>query len=165
MIYHYKTVAAMKSIRYVIHPSELLIHWQGHRARTRRVIEAFPQEALYNHCIGSLRPFSEMVQDLVTISTLAVHTIVPATRTNRPHMIALNHTKARLLSLWDETTLLINENWDELSLERFHETIPFWSLNECKVYEAIFYLIDTEVHHRGQAFVYLESLGITAPDF
>jgi len=41
----------------VITPSELLEHWQGHRRLTRRMIEAFPEDAFFNHTIGGMRPF------------------------------------------------------------------------------------------------------------
>lgn len=30
-------------------------HWQGHRRKTRRVIEAFPVEALFNYSVGGMR--------------------------------------------------------------------------------------------------------------
>ena len=36
----------------------LLDHWQGHRRVTRRVIEAFPEDALFNYSIGGMRPFA-----------------------------------------------------------------------------------------------------------
>ena len=38
----------------------LLDHWQGHRRVTRRVIEAFPEDALFNYSIGGMRPFAAM---------------------------------------------------------------------------------------------------------
>ncbi len=46
----------------VISSADLLAHWQGHRGLTRRMIEAFPEEAFFNYSIGSMRPFAHMVQ-------------------------------------------------------------------------------------------------------
>ncbi|MFC6618771.1 hypothetical protein [Deinococcus radiophilus] len=36
----------MSNQQAILTPTELLAHWQGHRELTRRVIEAFPEEAL-----------------------------------------------------------------------------------------------------------------------
>jgi len=33
------------------------------------------------------------------------------------------------------------------------------------VYENILYFVDNEIHHRGQAYVYLRALGIEPPFF
>lgn len=53
--------ATATAVAVVITPEELLKHWQGHRNLTRRVIDAFPEEALFKHSIGGMRPFAEMV--------------------------------------------------------------------------------------------------------
>jgi len=45
----------------VITSAELLEHWQGHRKRTRRLIEAFPEKEFFEYFIGGMRPFSKMV--------------------------------------------------------------------------------------------------------
>ncbi len=163
MIYPYKTAATLKTRRYVIHPTELLAYWQDHRAHTKQLIETFSEETFFNYSIGELRPFSEIVRELIRITSLAVRVIIKEVPLQKYQTTDLVHSKARLLALWDETTFLINTNWDQLSLERFHETVSFWTLKECKVYEAIFYLIDNEIHHRGQACVYLRSLGVRHP--
>jgi uncharacterized damage-inducible protein DinB len=34
-----------------------------------------------------------------------------------------------------------------------------------EVYDLLLYVIDNEVHHRGQGYVYLRALGITPPPF
>ena len=40
--------------------NDLLKNWQGHRRLTRRVIEAFPEDKLFEFSIGGMRPFSEL---------------------------------------------------------------------------------------------------------
>ena len=51
----------------VINPQELLVHWQGHRSLTRRVIEAFPEKELFEFTIGGMRPFAKMILELLAI--------------------------------------------------------------------------------------------------
>ena len=41
----------------IVNPEEFLNHWQGHRRVTRRVIEAFPEDKLFNYSVGGMRPF------------------------------------------------------------------------------------------------------------
>ena len=33
------------------------------------------------------------------------------------------------------------------------------------MWDLLFYIIDNEVHHRGQGFVYLRALGVEPPQF
>ena len=37
--------------------------WMGQRRVTRRVIAAFPEDALFNYSVGGMRPFIEMVKN------------------------------------------------------------------------------------------------------
>jgi hypothetical protein len=46
----------------------LLAHWQGHRRLTRRVIDAFPDDKLFTFFIGGMRPFGELVMEMVTMA-------------------------------------------------------------------------------------------------
>jgi uncharacterized damage-inducible protein DinB len=74
-------------------------------------------------------------------------------------------TKQALLALWDESTDGINKIWATIPAERWNEqTIAFgqWP-GTCT--SILFYSIDNEIHHRGQAYVYLRSLGIEPPAF
>src|SRR5687768_16387169 len=44
----------------VISPEQLLKHWQGHRGVTRKTIEAFPEDKLYDYSVGGMRPFAAL---------------------------------------------------------------------------------------------------------
>lgn len=58
-------------------PSEgLLKHWQGHRRLTRRVIEAFPDDRLFSFSVGSMRPFGELVLEMITMAAPMVRGVV-----------------------------------------------------------------------------------------
>ena len=42
---------------------QFLEYWQGHRALTRRVIDAFPEDKLFTYSIGAMRPFSALAME------------------------------------------------------------------------------------------------------
>lgn len=150
----------------VITPEDLLKHWQGHRALTRRVIELFPEKDFFEFSIGGMRPFSKMVEELLAIAAPALKGIVnreikPYNEENAEKLIF----KAQYLQKWDEATLEINQYWEQLSIEDFNETFNLFGQYEFPIIHNILYFIDNEVHHRGQSYVYLRALGIEPPFF
>lgn len=156
-----KTLAAQ-----VITPEDLLQHWQGHRALTRRVIEIFPEKDFFEFSIGGMRPFSKLADELLAIAAPAMKGIVnrevqPYNEEGREKLIF----KAQYLQKWDEATAEINKYWQQLSIEDFNETFNLFGQYEFPIIQNILYFIDNEVHHRGQAYVYLRALGIEPPFF
>ena len=154
----------------VITPAELLVHWQGHRRLTRRMIEAFPEDKLFNYSLGGMRPFSELVLELLGMAIPGMRGIVTGEWTRPeelPHhlKIAKPTTKKELLQRWDQATDELNELWAQVRPQRFAEVDKAFDQWEGPVYFFIFYWIDNEIHHRGQAYVYLRSLGIEPPHF
>ncbi len=149
----------------VISPSSLLEHWQGHRRVTRRVIEAFPEDAFFNHTIGGMRPFSKMVMELLAIAEPGLKEIVNGKPEVFDEEFKHDNTKATFLKLWDDATEAINTYWAQIKLEQFHEIVTLFGQYEGTVYSQILYFIDNEIHHRAQAYVYLRSLGIEPPLF
>lgn len=143
---------------------ELLKYWQGHRGLTRRVIEAFPEKELFNHRIGGMRPFGEIVMELLAIAGPGIREIVTGKQKKYNHDPG-SHSKADLLDQWDETTKLLDDLFPKIKPEQFHTTIKSFGLYENSVINNIFYFIDNEIHHRGQGYVYLRSLGIEPPFF
>jgi uncharacterized damage-inducible protein DinB len=73
--------------------------------------------------------------------------------------------KAELLRLWDAATKEINEHWPRIPPERFHETITAFGMFTGRASDLLLYVIDNEIHHRGQGYVYLRSLGVEPPPF
>ena len=151
----------------VISPAQLLTHWQGHRGVTRRVIEAFPEYELFNYSIGGMRPFAQLAMEMLGMAVPGVEGVVtsewdnPGDTSGRP----APPTKKELLKLWDETTEQINELWPQIPHQRFQEIDIAFGQYEGPLYFTIFYWIDNEIHHRGQGYVYLRSLGIEPPAF
>ncbi len=61
----YMENAVVKNQEVVISANQLLDQWQGHRRLTRRVIEAFPEDKLFNYSIGGMRSFSVLAMEMI----------------------------------------------------------------------------------------------------
>lgn len=154
----------------VIFSKELLVHWQGHRSLTRRIIEAFPEEQLFSYSIGGMRPFAAMAIELIRLASLGITGMLngkwdeydsPLIEKDAP----LPGSKEEILELWDALTEKINTLWPQIKAERFRETDKAFGLYEGAIADLMLYWIDNENHHRGQGYVYLRSLGIEPPAF
>ncbi len=153
-----------------IENAALLEHWQGHRRVTRRVIEAFPEEKLFTYSIGGMRPFSDLAIEMIGMAYPGIQGIV--TREWKQVNELLQHskktipkTKNQLLKLWDEVTTEIDKLWPQIPANRFLERDTAFGQWEGTPYSFLQYWIDNEIHHRGQGYVYLRSLGIEPPAF
>lgn len=153
-----------------ISPQDMLEHWQGHRRLTRKTIEAFPEDKLFNYSIGGMRPFSKLVQEFLDMGVPGIHGAVTGKwqqASEMPHRAekGVAKTKAELLKRWDEDTEEINRLWAKIPATRFQETDKAFGQWDGTIYFFILYWIDNEIHHRGQGTVYLRSLGIEPPAF
>ena len=151
-----------------VHTEELLSRWQGHRALTRRVIDSFPEKELFGFSIGGMRPFAEMTQEIIQMAVPALRGIATGIWEKSDDVFAPREwpkTKAGLLELWDQSTREINEVWKTIRPERFQEVDVAFGLWEDKMHGTLAYLVDNEIHHRGQGYVYLRALGIEPPPF
>ena len=154
-----------KKTNEVITSSQLLKHLQGHRALTRRTIEAFPEAAFFNHTIGGMRPFADMIMELLGIAGPGIKEIATGKTAALNEHFDHGNQKAKLLELWDAATEDINSYWSQIKPEQFQEEIKVFGQFDGTVQSSIFYFIDNEIHHRGQGYVYLRSLGIEPPAF
>jgi hypothetical protein len=147
----------------------LLNHWQGHRRLTRRVIEAFPEEQFYNFSIGGMRTFAGLTMEMIGLAAPGVNGIATGNWTfDEPKLDYSTEapaTKKEVLELWDLTTDIINNLWAQIPEGRFQENDVAYGMYEGTIYDLTLYLIDNEIHHRGQGYVYLRALGIEPPAF
>jgi uncharacterized damage-inducible protein DinB len=142
----------------------LLKHWQGHRALTRRVIELFPEEDFFTFTIGGMRTMAQLANEFLAMEAPGLKAIV--NREENAYTERGNFkTKAEYLEQWDKDSQDINQYWAQLREEDFGQSFKLFGQYEFPVIQNIFYFIDNEIHHRGQAFVYLRALGITPPFF
>jgi uncharacterized damage-inducible protein DinB len=150
----------------ILSAEALLTHWQGHRRLTRRVIEAFPEEKLFNYSVGSMRPFSELVKEFLKMTVPVAHGVATG-EWKEFHGTDLGAvtTKAELLKQWDEATAELDRIWATIPAHRWAEVDKAFGQWEGSGIHITLYCIDNELHHRGQGYVYLRSLGIEPPPF
>ena len=55
--------------------------------------------------------------------------------------------------------------WPTIPAQRFQEVDKAFGQWEMSIYALFLYVVDNEIHHRGQGYVYLRSLGIEPPPF
>ncbi|MEX2600067.1 MAG: DinB family protein [Balneolaceae bacterium] len=159
-----------KKASQVIDSEQALEHWQGHRNLTRRMIDVYPEEKLFTYSIGGMRPFSELVMEMIHIAGPGVKGLATGEWEEFGEMedaegTTVPETKEELLKLWDWCTDQINRYWPEIEEERFQEEEVAFGQYEGQIWSHLCYFIDNEIHHRGQGYVYLRSLGIEPPYF
>jgi uncharacterized damage-inducible protein DinB len=153
-----------------INSKEFLDHWQGHRRVTKRVIEAFPADKLFDYSIGGMRPFAAMANEIISMSGAGIKGIATdnwVTEGELDHHTGANeaNSKEGLMKQWDKVTEDLNFFWPQISEDRFRQIVLAFGQYEGEAYGIIQYFVDNEIHHRAQGTVYLRSLGIEPPAF
>ena len=150
----------------VLTADTLLKNWQGHRRLTRKTIDAFPEDKLFQFSVGGMRPFAEMALEFIHMAVPIVDGVATgkwqqwdASKGAKPS------TKAELLRLWDAQTVELDKKFPKIPEHRFSEVDKAFGQWEGSGMATIQYAIDNEIHHRGQGYVYLRALGIEPPHF
>jgi uncharacterized damage-inducible protein DinB len=146
-----------------ITPEALLQHWQGHRRLTRRVIEAFPDDQLFTFSIGGMRTFGELALELIAMAEPMVRGVASGDWNTSFDRETL--PKEEILRRWDASTDQMNTLWAQIPAEKFHEEMVAFGQYPGRGYDLVLYVVDNEIHHRGQGYVYLRALGIEPPPF
>lgn len=150
----------------VLTADALISNWQGHRRLTRRVIEAFPEDKLFAFSLGGMRPFAEMAWEFIRMAVPIVDGVATGEWKEWNDFKGTKPTtKNELLSLWDKQTTELNEKFPKIPPHRFNEEDVAFGQWKNPGIATIQYAIDNEIHHRGQGYVYLRSLGIAPPPF
>jgi uncharacterized damage-inducible protein DinB len=146
-----------------ITPEALLAHWQGHRRVTRRLIAAYPDDQLFTFSVGGMRPFGVLAMEILTMGVPMLHGLISgewSAPTDRGPL-----AKEELLRRWDACTSRLDELFPKLPAGRFATTMTAFGQFTAPLHDLILYVIDNEIHHRGQGYVYLRALGIEPPPF
>jgi uncharacterized damage-inducible protein DinB len=154
---------AAETIVNVLTVDALLKNWQGHRHLTRRTIDAFPEEKLFQFSVGSMRPFAEMAWEFIVMAVPIVEGVATGNWTE--YKGTKPSTKSELLRMWDTQTIELDKKFPEIPQHRFNEVDKAFGKWEASGLATIQYAIDNEIHHRGQGYVYLRALGIEPPPF
>ena len=149
----------------VVTASDLLQKWQGHRRLTRRVIEAFPEDKLFEFSVGGMRPFSVLAWEFIRMAVPIAEGVATGKWPEFDYKGPAVTTKSELLRIWDEHTARLNEVFAQIPPHRFAEVDKAFGQWEGRGIDTIQYAIDNEIHHRGQGYVYLRALGIEPPPF
>jgi hypothetical protein len=147
----------------VLTAEALLTNWQGHRRLTRKTIEAFPEDKLFQFSVGGMRPFAEMAWEFIRMAVPIVDGV--STGKWEEFKVEKPGTKSELLRIWDEQTGELNKKFPGIPPHRFSEIDKAFGMWEAPGLATIQYAIDNEIHHRGQGYVYLRALGIEPPPF
>lgn len=154
-----------KTFHQVITSQELLAHWQGHRSLTRKCIEAFPEKEYFEYTLGGMRTFAQLTEEILSVSLPGLRQLVTREMEELNEKVNHQNSKENILRIWDETTEEINKYWGMISDDQFHDEVLTFGTYPGTVLSSILYFIDNEIHHRGQAYVYLRTLGIEPPPF
>jgi hypothetical protein len=148
----------------LISAEALLENWQGHRRLTRRVIDAFPEDKLFQFSVGGMRPFAEMAWEFIRMAVPIVDGVATG-KWKEFDTGSKPASKAEILLLWDLQTAQLNERFPAIPPHRFSEVDKAFGQWEMPGIAMIQYAIENEIHHRGQGYVYLRALGIEPPHF
>ena len=147
----------------VITPEQFLAAWQGHRTLTRRTIAAFPDDKLFSYAVGGMRPFSELAKEMLGMAVPTLNGVVTGTWAS--FEAAKVNTKDDILARWDDDTNTINTLFPQIPAARWQEVDTAFGQWKMPIFALMSYVVDNEIHHRGQGFVYLRTLGIEPPPF
>ncbi len=141
----------------------LLNHWLGHRRLTRKMIEAFPEEKFFQFSIGGMRSFGLMAAELLGMEVPVVKGL--ATGEWASFNESKPDTKAELLQIWDAQTEELTTSFPQIPASSFTEMHKAFGKWEMPGINLVQYVIDNQIHHRGEGYVYLRALGIEPPAF
>lgn len=144
--------------------TELLEQLLGNKRLTRRVIDAFPEKELFEFAPANMRPFADMVSEMLRFGEPLIQGIATGNWGEYPE-IDLPATKDELLEMWDSSVAAVTEQWPDITTDRFTATQRIFNMFETTGYGGIIYGLENEIHHRAQAYVYLRELGIEPPAF
>lgn len=147
----------------ILSSGQLLEHWQGHRRLTRKLIESFPPDHFFSYTLGGMRPCSELIAEILAMAGSGIQGILTGQWDTFQPLQA--NTQQQVLDQWDQVTQQIDALWPQIQPSRFQEVDMAFGQYEGTIYWFVLYVIDNEIHHRAQAYVYLRTLGIEPPAF
>lgn len=154
----------------VITPEVIQKHWQGHRDLSRRILDQFPEKELFEFSIGGMRTYAQLALEMIDLAAGGAKGLATGDwsipggpkHNNTDHGIT---TKAELLEQWDKVTADIDQYFPQIAPARWQEKEAAFGQYENTGIGTLLYLIDNEIHHRGQGYVYLRALGIEPTPF
>jgi uncharacterized damage-inducible protein DinB len=110
-----------------------------------------------------MRTFSSFAMEFLGMAVPTLHGVV--TGEWKAYESPKATTKAELLEQWDHATAELNRLWPTIPAGRFQEVDTAFGQWKMPIHALLHYVVDNEIHHRGQGYVYLRDLGIEPPHF
>lgn|SRR5690606_4301464 len=149
---------------FLIDRNLLIEQWSGHRNLTRKVIEAFPEDALFNYKVTGMRTFPDMIKEILSLDVPGLESIIANNPVPYDHNLPYSDKKS-LLAAWDESSSKIDGLLMQIPVDRFASAFNLFGEYNFPIIENLLYFIDNQIHHRAQGYVYLRLLGIEPPFF
>lgn len=151
----------------MLEPAELLEILEGNRRLTIRTLKAFTEADLFHYTAAPpMRPFADLIREILSLE----EAIMRAAATGEYRWEADRYrgatTAQELLEACDSVQDQTRAWWPQLTVERLLTVeqdpwIPFPQSH----FQRIQYALENEIHHRGQGYVYLRTLGFEPPAF
>lgn len=138
-------------------------------SRTRRVtlltVKAFSEQDLFHYVPAApMRPFAALVREFLMIEDSLMRGIITGDWQYEMDKYTGIATASELLETCDSVRRQTREWWPQLTVERLLE-VHEDKWGAMRHGDRLQYALENEIHHRGQAFVYLRMLGIEPPFF
>lgn len=145
-------------------PEAFLAEWLGHRRLTCRVLEAFPEDQLFTFTPAPpMRSFGEMAWEIHGVTTYTLNGLVTETW-GEPRWGKFPQNREALLTAWDDLSARIAMELPSVPPTRYAEEKEL-AWGPMTALTAVRGVLENEIHHRGQGYVYLRALNIAPPDF
>ena len=139
-------------------------HWQGRRRLTICTLEAFPENELFSYNVELMRSFGKLMVEILEIEVNFLHGILTGDWMWKSQYKSTSSKKGVLAAL-DQLAPQTWEIWSQLTLERLQAVETDAGGAEKPNRDRLLYMLDNEIHHRAQGYVYLRLLGIQPPAF
>lgn len=143
---------------------DLWNHWEGHRRVTLRTLEAFPEDQFHAKPVAGMRSFAELMTEIVNVEESTMNGLKTGEWKWEPTQEHFA-TKADLQKAFAQVRQNSQAIYNSLSIEKLQTVeTDAWGMTSSNLFR-IFYMIDNEIHHRGQTYVFLRLLGLEPPAF
>jgi len=150
----------------VLDPSQLLEILEGNRRLTVRTIGAFSEPDLFHYSpVEPMRPWAAMVREIIAMEAAYVRGIATGEWAYTDNYKGVTMA-AELLAGCAAVRQQTRELWPRITAERLLtvEQDPLYG-GATSHLNRLLYGLENEIHHRGQAYVYLRLRGTEPPHF
>ena len=138
--------------------------WEGNRRLTLAVARAFPGESLWARQVPAMRPFGELLEEVLSVERFFTRGLGENVWTYEPVRLERALPWPTAAAVRGETDAVFH-GIAEASLAEVTPDPTGWGLPPQSHMDRLQYLLENEIHHRGQGYVYLRLLGVEPPLF